>query len=122
MWRVVLWMASALLLSSTSGCAGTASYRDIRPACKAPAPLSGKFDPQSPDFWIQLRPAAEMAFVVNDLATRYGIHPRSPLPEGEVITVGSMSPETVAALRCDPAVAAIGHDKVIKNVVPNPRG
>ena len=123
MWRIVSWMASPLVVLSISGCAVTASYRDIRPACRAPAPLGGKYDPQVPDFWVELRPAADLASVANDLVSRYGIHPRSPLPGGDtVLTVGEMSPETVAALRCDPAVASVNHDEVLKNVTMNPRG
>jgi len=117
-WSAVLWTVGALILSGTSGCAATSSYRDIRPPCEAPALLQGKFDSRAPSFLIRLRPVADVTSVARDLAIRYGVALRPVFSAGStIITVGSMTPETVAALRCDPAVEAISHDAVLEHVI-----
>jgi hypothetical protein len=110
---------AVLVLAGVSGCATSSAYRDIRPSCQAPAPLVGKFDPRAPDFSVELRPGVDVTSVVDDLAKRYeGFHPRNACPCGTSVAVatGEMTPETVAALRCDPAVARVSHDQVLKHL------
>ena len=110
-----------LILSSTSGCADTSSYRDIRPVCKAPAVLNGKFDPSAPGLFIQLQPTDDVESVTNEMMVRLGVQPR-PLfaADSLIITAGPMTPEAVAALRCDPAVKSVTHDKTFI-VIPEAR-
>jgi hypothetical protein len=80
--------------------------------------LQGKFDSRAPSFLIRLRPVADVTSVARDLAIRYGVALRPVFSAGStIITVGSMRPETVAALRCDPAVEAISHDAVLEHVI-----
>jgi hypothetical protein len=106
-----------VLLAVVSGCATTSSHRDIRPSCRAPAPLEGRFDPRAPNFVVELQPAADVSSVATDLAFRYaGFHPRSVFTGSTVLVAGEMTPQTVAALRCDAAVKSISHDRVLTHL------
>jgi hypothetical protein len=113
----VVWLLGALTLFGISGCADSRSHRDISPLCTAPAKLEGHFDARAPGLVIELRPTAEAASVASDLAIRYGF-PLRPLYSGDslIVTTGSMTPQTVAALRCDPAVKTVGHDVLLEHV------
>ena len=114
----VVWSLGALTLSNISGCADTLSYRDIRPSCKAPATLQGQFDSRAPGFVIELRPTADAASVANDLALRYAFPLRPLYPaDSLIVTTSSMTPQTVAELRCDPAVKTISHEVILKSVI-----
>ena len=113
----VVGLLGALTLFGLSGCADTQSYRDIRPVCKAPAKLQGHFDARAPGFVIELEPTVEAASVASDLAIRYGFPLRSLYP-GDIliVTTGPMTPQTVAALRCDPAVKTMSHEVILEHV------
>ena len=112
------WSIVTLIVTDIAGCADTRSYRDISPLCKAPASLRGHFDARAPGFVIELQPTAEAASVASDLAIRFGFPLRPLYPAGSlIVTTGWMTPRTVAALRCDPAVKTISHELILEHVI-----
>jgi hypothetical protein len=86
--------------------------------CEAPALLEGKVESRAPGFLIQLWPAADVASVASDLAIRYGFQLRPVFSVGStIVTAGPMTPQAVAALRCDSAVRTVSHDAVLEHVI-----
>jgi len=112
----VFLMVVALVFSGATGCVEMLSHRDIKPPCESPAPIEGRFDSRAPGFLIHLQPAADAKSIAHDLASRYGFQLGTVVSGGTVITAGPMTPQTVAALRCDSAVKAITHNFILEHV------
>jgi hypothetical protein len=83
--------------------------------CSNPAPLEGRFDGTDPAYTVYLRPEAPDDAPAT-LTARYHFENKSP-PYSRSHLLANLSPDQVAAVRCDPLVQAVSFNQTLKNVV-----
>lgn len=83
----------------------------LKPACKQPAPLQGQFNPKAPRYIVSYKvnvqdPAKETEALVN----KHHFLVERDLPSVKLFFVKELTPQQLAALRCEPSIAYIEFD------------
>lgn len=106
-----------MFLSVAAGCGESALSPDpslMRPPCLAPAPLGGEFDPRAPHFIVVFKDGIESSDETPRLAERYGFTPRYVWSDALEGFSAEHDPELLAAIRCEPSVAYVTYDGVVR--------
>ena len=85
----------------------------VRPPCLFPAPLSGQPDPRAPGYIVVFEDNVDAPSETNRLATRYGFTPRFVYEFALKGFSSDLTPNVVAAIRCEASVQSVAHDGVV---------
>ncbi len=78
--------------------------------CAHPAPLYGEFHPTTPGYLVQFRPGTNAREMARALAAKYGFALEFVWEVAILGFAAQLTPETVAALRCEPSILAIEYE------------
>ena len=82
----------------------------IPPPCVDPAPLRGQPDPRAPAYIVVFEDQVESRAETNRLAAEYGFTPRYIYEFALQGFSADLTPEVVAAVRCESTVQSVEHD------------
>ena len=85
----------------------------VRPACLFPAPLSGQPDPRAPAYIVVFEDNVDARSEANRLATLYGFTPRAIWESALKGFWSDLTPNVVAAIRCEASVQSVAHDAFV---------
>jgi hypothetical protein len=87
-------------------------YAAGRLLCSRPAPLEGEANPDAPDYIVKLKSEVkEPAREASRLAKRYGLRGFDYLESMRLLLRVTLTPSSLAALRCEPAVEYVAHNQ-----------
>jgi hypothetical protein len=108
----------AALLSCTSEAGTPPSQTDapqiLVPACAAPRPLLGTYDPRAPGYIVVYVTGTNVSLLTRQFAAKYGFEPKFVWEVALLGFASGLSPEAVAGLRCESAVDYIEYDGVVQ--------
>lgn len=81
--------------------------------CADPAPLYGEFNALAPGYIVQFRPGTNAVETAHALAAKYGFTLRYVWDVALLGFSAEMTPETVAALRCEPSILSISYETLV---------
>lgn len=107
-----------LMLSALIGAMSLLACRDaaapnfalIAPPCADPAPLEGQSDARAPGYIVVFEANVEARPETNRLAAVYGFTPRYIYEFALQGFSADLTPDVVAAVRCETTVQSVGHD------------
>ncbi len=106
-----------MLVLALSACGGSASQtgaelprREITPACRNPAPLSGVFDTLLQQQIVLFADSVDATAEAARLASRYGFVTVRVYASGLKGFVAKLSPTVLASVRCEVTVVAVEQD------------
>jgi len=85
----------------------------IEPSCGDPAPLEGTYDPRAPGYIVSLEQGTDAQATADDLAARYGFEVQRVFQSLPGFSA-ELTPEVVAAIRCEPVVVLVEYDGVVQ--------
>lgn len=83
------------------------------PNCLRPAPLLGSYDPAAPGFIVVYRNGVDAVAETKVLAAKYQFTPTSVWTAALQGFAAEMSPQAVAAVRCEPSVLDVEHNALV---------
>jgi hypothetical protein len=90
----------------------------IQPACANPVPLSGKYDPRAPGYIVVYHADVNAAQETTRLAALYAFTPRSVWTSALQGFAADLTPEVVAAVRCEATVDYVEYDALVQGNAP----
>ncbi len=100
---------AAVLLT---GCASAPPV--LEPHCADPAPVEGTYHRSTPGYLVTLADDVEdPETIAHELGGKLGFRPESILATMKIFTVRTLTPDSLAALRCEPAIRRITFDEPI---------
>jgi|GEM_PF-2317518 len=85
----------------------------IEPSCADPAPLEGTYDSRAPGYIVSLEQGTDAQATADELAARYGFEVQRVFQSLPGFSA-ELTPEVVAAIRCEPVVVLVEHDGVVE--------
>jgi len=85
----------------------------IEPSCSDPAPLEGTYDPRAPGYIVSFVQGTDARASAEELAAKYGFEVSRVFQSLPGFNA-ELTPETVAAIRCEPVVVLVEHDGVVE--------
>ena len=80
----------------------------LAPPCKSPALLDGKYHHRTPGYLVSVQDnIMNVESLVQELAAKYRFKPNSIMSTVRVFLVKTISPEALAALRCESTIRGI---------------
>lgn len=103
----------SLLLASLAAISGCAADPVLAPSCPEPAPLDGKYYHRAPGYIIRFRDdIQDVSPLVHKLALKYSFKPTAVYEAAiKGFAVRQLTPEALAALRCEPVILGISFDE-----------
>ncbi len=93
-----------------AGCMTTPDV--LAPPCNSPAVLDGKFHPGTPGYLISVQDSVtNVESLVQELASKHAFKPGSIMSSVGIFSVKTLTPQSLAALRCEPAIRGISFDE-----------
>jgi hypothetical protein len=107
-----LMLAPFITVMSILACrdAAAPNFDVIAPACADPAPLGGEPDARAPGFIVVFEDNVEARPETNRLAEVYGFTPRYIYEFALQGFAADLTPDVVAAVRCEATVQSVSHD------------
>ena len=93
--------------------AACASAPDIlTPPCSSPAMLDGRYHQRTPGYLISVQDnVTNVESLAQELAAKHGFKPDSIMSTFRIFSIKKITPEALAALRCEPTIRAISFDE-----------
>jgi peptidase inhibitor I9 len=82
-------------------------------SCLQPAPLLGQANPMAPGYIVVYHSGVDPVAQTSRLAARYGFTPTHVYTAALLGFSASLTPASVAGLRCEPSVSYMEHDGVV---------
>jgi hypothetical protein len=84
----------------------------LAPPCDSPVMLDGKYHHRTTGYLISVRHnVMNVESLVHNLAAKHAFKPSSIMSTVRIFSVETISPEALAALRCEPAIRGISFDE-----------
>jgi Peptidase inhibitor I9 len=90
--------------------AAAPNFDIVPPACVDPAPLRGQLDSRAPGYIVMFKDNVAARPETNRLAAAYGFTPRHIYEFALQGFSAELTPEVVAAVRCEASVQSVEHD------------
>lgn len=85
----------------------------IEPSCSDPAPLEGTYDPRAPGYIVSFEQGTDAQATADELAAKHGFEVQRVFQSLPGFSA-ELTPEIVAAIRCEPVVVLVEHDGVVQ--------
>ena len=107
------FLTLVILATGLYGC--STAPRVLEPPCPTPAPLEGEWDRRAPGYMVILRSEPNPLALAQAFVEKHGLVTGSI--SRHVFTIKEISPEALAALRCETFVKLVLRNKQLGNVI-----
>ena len=84
----------------------------LPPPCNSPEVLDGKYHRDAPGYLISVQDSvANIELLVHELAAKHAFNPDSIMSTVRIFSVKTLTPEALAALRCEPSIRSISFNE-----------